>query len=148
MKDGINTTLAIIGGVLGFLFGDIDIFIYSLIIFMTMDYLTGLMVGISNKKLSSEVGFKGLLKKTTILFIIIIANLLDALMDTGTAIRTAVIFYYLSNEGISILENAHNLGIAVPVKILKILKQFDDVDEIIEIEKKASKKNKNKDIQK
>lgn len=109
MKDIINViqiVIAAVGGYIGYFLGGLDSFLYALIAFVVIDYLTGIMVAVLEKKLSSEVGFRGIFKKVLIFSLVAVAHIIDAeLIRTGSAIRTAVIFFYLSNEGISILEN-------------------------------------------
>lgn len=119
-----------IGGYLGYTLGGCDGFLYALITFVVFDYISGVMVAILEKKLSSEVGFRGIFKKFLIFFLVAIANILDMnLVGSGSAIRTAVIFFYLSNEGISILENTVRIGLPVPKKLKEILESFDEEDE-------------------
>ena len=97
---------AALGGALGAVLGGFDGFLYALIAFVLVDYLTGVMVAVVNKKLSSEVGFKGIFKKVVIFALVAIGHIIDTyVIQNGSVIRTAVIFFYLSNEGISILEN-------------------------------------------
>lgn len=116
-----------IGGVVGWFFGGLDGFLYTLITFVVIDYITGVMVGYSTKKLSSEVGFKGICRKVVIFCLVGMAHILDIhVIQTGNVLRTAVIFFYLSNEGISILENASLLGLPVPQKIRDVLEQLKD----------------------
>ena len=99
----------------------------TLIVFMVMDYITGVMCAVSDKKLSSAVGFKGICRKVLILMLVGIANLLDVeVIGTGAVLRTAVIFFYLSNEGVSLLENAAHLGLPIPEKLKAILEQLHD----------------------
>ena len=94
---------------------------------MVMDYITGVMCAVSDKKLSSAVGFKGICRKVLILMLVGIANLLDVqVIGTGAVLRTAVIFFYLSNEGVSLLENAAHLGLPIPEKLKVILAQLHD----------------------
>ena len=94
---------------------------------MVVDYITGVMCAVSDKKLSSAVGFKGICRKVLILMLVGIANLLDVqVIGTGAVLRTAVIFFYLSNEGVSLLENAAHLGLPVPEKMKDILAQLHD----------------------
>ena len=101
--------------------------LYALIVFMVMDYITGVMCAVSDKKLSSAVGFKGICRKVLILMLVGIANLLDVeVIGTGAVLRTAVIFFYLSNEGVSLLENAAHLGLPIPEKLKEILEQLHD----------------------
>lgn len=119
-----------IGGVVGWFFGGLDGFLYALITFVAIDYITGVMVGFSEKKLSSEVGFKGICRKVVIFCLVGMAHILDAhVIQTGNVLRTAVIFFYLSNEGISILENASMLGLPVPQKVRDVLEQLKDDSE-------------------
>ena len=116
-----------IGGVVGWFFGGLDGFLYALITFVVIDYITGVMVGFTEKKLSSEVGFKGICRKVVIFCLVGMAHILDVhVIQTGDVLRTAVIFFYLSNEGISILENASLLGLPVPQKVRDVLEQLKD----------------------
>ena len=119
-----------IGGVVGWFFGGLDGFLYALITFVVIDYITGVMVGFTEKKLSSEVGFKGICRKVVIFCLVGMAHILDVhVIQTGNVLRTAVIFFYLSNEGISILENASMLGLPVPQKVRDVLEQLKDDSE-------------------
>lgn len=107
--------------------GGFDGFLYALIAFVLVDYLTGVMVAVVNKKLSSEVGFKGIFKKVVIFALVAIGHIIDTyVIQNGSVIRTAVIFFYLSNEGISILENVSVLGLPVPQKLKDVLEQLKD----------------------
>ena len=116
-----------IGGWLGYFLGGYDGLLYALIVFMVVDYITGVMCAINDKKLSSAVGFKGICRKVLILMLVGIANLLDVtIIGTGAVLRTAVIFFYLSNEGVSLLENAGHLGLPIPEKLKEILAQLHD----------------------
>ena len=116
-----------IGGWLGYFLGGFDGLLYTLIVFMVVDYVTGVMRAVYDKKLSSAVGFKGICRKAMILMLVGIANLLDlTVIGTGAVLRTAVIFFYLSNEGVSLLENAAYLGLPVPEKLKEILAQLHD----------------------
>lgn len=121
---------AAIGGALGWFIGGLDGFLYALIAFVVIDYLTGLLAAGVQKKLSSEVGFKGIAKKIAIFLLIGIANIIDVdVIQNGTALRTAVIFFYLSNEGLSILENAGNIGLPIPEKLKTMLAQLKDKED-------------------
>ena len=92
---------------------------------MVLDYITGMMCAISDKKLSSEVGFKGICKKVVILLLVGVANVVDVhVVGTGSALRGAVICFYLSNEGLSLLENAAHIGLPVPDKLKAVLEQL------------------------
>ena len=100
-------------------------FIYALVAFVVVDYLTGLMAAAVEKKLSSEVGFKGIFKKVVIFCLVALGHIIDCyVIQDGSVLRTAVIFFYLSNEGISILENASRIGLPVPEKLTKVLEQL------------------------
>lgn len=130
MKDfwnGIQLIFTLMGGWLGFFLGGSDGLIVALIIFVVMDYVSGVMCAISDKTLSSEVGFKGICRKALIFILVGIANILDAqIIKTGSVLRTAIIFFYLSNEGVSLLENASYLGLPVPEKLKDVLQQLNE----------------------
>lgn len=134
MKNIINITQAIltaIGGYIGWFLGGVDGFMYALITFVIIDYVTGLMVAVLEKKLSSEVGFRGIFKKVLIFVFVGIGNIIDVhLIKNGSAIRTAVIFFYVSNEGISIIENAAKIGLPIPQKLKDILEQLNKEEKI------------------
>lgn len=126
----IRIAFAAIGGVLGGFLGGLDGLVYALIAFVIIDYLTGVMVAITEKRLSSEVGFKGICKKIVIFALVGIAHILDTrIIQTGSVLRTAVIFFYIANEGISILENAALLGLPIPEKLKSVLEQIKDESE-------------------
>ena len=121
----IQIVFAAIGGGIGWFLGGADGFLYALIAFVVIDYITGVMCAIVDKKLSSEVGFKGICKKVLIFILVGVANIVDKqIIGNGSAIRTAVIFFYLSNEGISILENTALIGLPVPQKLRDVLEQL------------------------
>ncbi len=136
MRENILYLSTIMGAGLGYLLGGLDGFLYALIIFMLIDYITGIMIGINKKQISSQIGYKGIFKKCTILLMIIVANIVDVqILKEGDVVRTAVIFFYISNEGISILENVNKLGVPIPKKLVKILQTLDDelgIDQEIE----------------
>ncbi|MHB1454996.1 MAG: phage holin family protein [Saccharofermentanales bacterium] len=120
---------AAIGGGLGYFLGGMDGFMYALIAFVIIDYITGVMCAVLEKRLSSEVGARGIFKKVVIFALVGIGHIIDAkLIGTGNAIRTAVVFFYLSNEGISILENAGRIGLPIPEKLRTVLKQINTED--------------------
>ena len=120
---------AALGGALGAVLGGWDGFLYGLIVFVAVDYLTGLMAAAVEKKLSSEVGFHGIIKKVVIFSLVAVGHIIDAyVIQNGSVLRTAVIFFYLSNEGISILENASRIGIPVPEKLKAVLEQLQKKD--------------------
>ncbi len=116
-----------IGGYLGYVLGGHDSFLYALIAFVVIDYITGVMLAIIRKEVSSSIGFKGIFKKIMVFLMVAIGHTIDAyLIGNGGAIRTAVIFFYISNEGISILENSANIGLPIPEKLKEILVQLKD----------------------
>lgn len=116
---------AAIGGWIGWLLGGWDGFLYALVAFVVTDYLTGLMAAAVEKKLSSEVGFSGIFKKILIFMLVGIGSILDRqIIGDGSVLRTAVIFFYISNEGISIIENAGRIGLPIPQKLKDILEQL------------------------
>ena len=124
---GIQLAFSALGGFLGWYLGGVDGFLYALIAFVLVDYVTGVMCAIADKKLSSAVGFKGICRKVLIFVLVGIGNLVDVyVLGEGGALRTAVIFFYLSNEGISILENVSVLGLPVPQKLKDVLEQLKD----------------------
>lgn len=121
----IQAAFAALGGWLGWFLGGLDGFFYALIAFVVVDYITGLMVAVVNKKLSSEVGFKGIFKKVLIFLLVGVGNVVDRqIVGDGSVLRTAVIFFYISNEGISIIENAGCLGLPIPQKLKDVLAQL------------------------
>lgn len=122
----LQTTISVLGGFLGYFLGELDGLIIALILFVTIDYITGVMVAILNKKLSSSIGFKGIFRKILIFLLVAIAHIIDKeIIKTGDALRMAIIFFYISNEGISILENSTYLGLPVPEKLKNILYQIN-----------------------
>lgn len=130
MKEFWNTIQLIfsaVGGWLGYFLGGCDGLLYALIAFVVIDYITGVMCAIINKQLSSAVGFKGIFRKVLIFLLVGIANIIDVqVIGTGAVLRTAVIFFYISNEGVSLLENAGHLGLPIPEKIKTVLEQLHD----------------------
>lgn len=132
MKEFWNTIQFIftaIGGWLGWFLGGCDGLMIALIIFVVTDYITGVMCAIADKKLSSSVGFKGICRKVLIFILIGIANALDIyVLDHAGVLRTAIIFFYISNEGLSLVENSVHLGLPVPEKLKDVLEQLHDRD--------------------
>lgn len=127
MRDLINILMACAGSIVGFLFGGLDGLIITLVVFIIVDYITGVLDAIINKKLSSAVGFVGIIRKILILLIVSVGHFVDAyLLGGGSVIRDACIFFYISNEGISILENVVEMGVPVPEKLVRILEQLED----------------------
>lgn len=130
MKDFWNVIQLIfsaLGGWLGYFLGGCDGLLYTLLAFTAIDYITGVMCAVNDHTLFSEVGFRGICRKVLIFMLVGIANILDAdVVGTGSVLRTAVIFFYISNEGVSLLENAAHLGLPVPEKIKTVLEQLHD----------------------
>lgn len=132
MKEFWNTlqlAFTVVGGWLGYFLGGCDGLILALLLFVVTDYITGVMCAAIDKKLSSSVGFKGIFRKVLIFMLVGIANIIDFhVIKQGSVIRTAVIFFYLSNEGLSLIENAAHLGLPVPEKLKNVLEQLHDKD--------------------
>lgn len=131
-RSTLQIIIAMLGGFLGYFIGPLDSMLGVLIVFVICDYITGVLCGIADKKLSSAVGFKGIAKKVTIFMMVGIANMLDMyILHTNPVLRTATIFFYISNEGISLLENSGHLGVEYPQKLKDILEQLkkEDKDE-------------------
>ena len=130
MKEFWNTMqfiFTVLGGWLGYFLGGCDGLLIALVAFVSIDYVTGVMCAISEKNLSSRVGFKGICRKILIFALVGVANLIDVqVLQTGSILRTAVIFFYLSNEGVSFLENAAHLGLPIPKKLKEVLEQLHD----------------------
>lgn len=121
----VDTVAGVIGAVIGFLYGEVSGIFIALLAFMALDYITGVIIAITNKRLSSEVGFKGLAKKLVILIFTAIGHIIDYyILGDGGVAMSAVILFYISNEGISITENAARLGLPVPEKLKEILQQL------------------------
>jgi len=120
-----------VGGWLGWVLGGLDGFVYALIAFVVIDYITGVMCAVVEKKLNSEVGFRGIFKKITIFAMVAVGHMVDlhiigpsGVVGDYSAIRTAVIFFYIANEGLSLLENTTRLGVPVPKKLKDVLAQL------------------------
>ena len=121
----IQVALAAVGGWLGYFLGGCDGLLYALIAFVVIDYITGVMCAINDKNLSSSVGFKGICKKVLIFLMVGIGHILDTkVIGTGSVLRTAFIFFYISDEGISLIENAAHLGLPIPEKLRDVLEQL------------------------
>ena len=124
---GIQIAFTAFGGFLGWFLGGVDGFLYALIAFTVIDYITGVMCAITDKNLSSAVGFKGICRKVLIFTMVGIGNIVDVyVLGEGGVLRTAVIFFYLSNEGVSILENSAHLGLPIPEKLKEVLEQLHE----------------------
>ena len=130
MKDiwsTIQLVFSAIGGTLGYILGGLDGMLYTLLVFVVVDYITGILYAIVDKKLSSEVGFQGIARKVIIFTLVGIAHLLDVqILGKAGVLRAMVIFFYVSNERISIVENATHLGLPIPEKLKSILEQLKD----------------------
>ncbi len=127
MAINIKMVAGLIGATLGSFLGGVDGLVIALIIFVVADYLTGVLCAAKQKTINSKKGFWGIMKKILIFALVGIANIIDVhVIQTGAVLRASVIFFYLSNEGISILENMDCLGIPIPEKIRKIMKQITD----------------------
>lgn len=126
-KDITRLLFTIFGSCMGFFLGDMDIFIYTLLAFVICDYISGIIRAGFERKLSSKVGFKGIFKKIMIFIIVGIANLCDKnLVQNQSMIRSAIIFFYIANEGLSILENSLAIGLPIPEKLKILLEQFKE----------------------
>lgn len=152
MKDivtSIQLLISSIGGFLGWFLGGTDGFLYALLLFIVIDYITGVMVAILQHKVSSEVGFRGIFKKVVILCLVGIGHIIDTkVVRSGNVMRTAIIFFYLSNEGISILENVASIGLPIPKKLIDVLiaLKSENGDGIVDIKKsEESLKSGNKE---
>ncbi|WP_066675406.1 phage holin family protein [Clostridium septicum] len=131
--NGLQVIVTVLGAFVGGLIGGLDSLAYALVLFVAVDYITGIMAGIVEKKISSEVGFKGIFRKVVIFILVSIAHIIDSkILGNGSAIRTAVIFFYISNEGISILENSARIGLPIPQKLMEVLHQLNREDDINE----------------
>ena len=123
----IQAAITVIGGWLGYFLGGLDGLMIALVIFVVLDYVTGIMCAIADKKLSSSVGFKGICRKVLIFLLVGVAHIVDLrVVGSGSALRGAVVCFYLSNEGVSMLENAAHLGLPIPEKLKAILEQLHD----------------------
>ena len=124
---GIQIAFTAFGGFLGWFLGGFDGFLYALIAFTVIDYITGVMCAITDKNLSSSVGFKGICRKVLIFTLVGIGNIVDVyVLGQGGVLRTAIIFFYLSNEGVSIMENTAHLGLPIPAKLKEVLEQLHE----------------------
>lgn len=132
MKNVWNTiqlAFTALGGFLGWFLGGVDGFLYALIAFVVIDYITGIMCAINDHTLSSTVGFRGICRKVLIFCMVGIGNILDVnILGEGHVLRTAVIFFYLSNEGVSMLENCAHIGLPIPDKLKDVLAQLHERD--------------------
>ena len=126
----IQIAFAAIGGWLGWFLGGCDGLLYTLLAFVVIDYITGVMCAVADHTLSSAVGFKGICRKVLIFALVGIGHILDTqVIGSGSVLRTAVIFFYISNEGVSLVENAAHLGLPIPEKLKAVLEQLHDRSE-------------------
>ena len=127
MEKVFNSIVAVVATFFTYLFGGWDIALIVLVAFMVLDYATGVIWAYIQKTLNSEIGFKGLVKKCMILVVLVVAVLLDRMINSGTAVfRTLVCYFYIANEGISLLENVSNLGLPIPDKLKVALQQLNE----------------------
>lgn len=127
MENYIKAAAAIMGGITGYMFGALDGMLLALISLMMVDYVTGIMIAIIEKTLSSQIGFRGICKKMIMLGVVAVAHIIDkSLLGDSAILRTAACAFYIANEGLSVLENAANLGIPLPKKLMDVLKQLKD----------------------
>ncbi len=123
----IQLAFASVGGWLGYFLGGCDGLLYALLAFVVIDYITGVMCAVADKKLSSSVGFKGICRKVLIFLLVGIGHALDTyVIGNGSVIRTAVIFFYIANEGLSLTENAAHLGLPIPERLKDVLTQLHE----------------------
>ena len=121
----VQMAITAIGGWLGYFVGGVDGLLTALIIFMVIDYVTGIMCAIADRKLSSAVGFRGIFKKVLIILLVGVAHIIDLhVVGSGNALRSAVVCFYLSNEGVSLLENAAHIGLPIPDRLKEVLAQL------------------------
>ena len=124
---GIQLAFTAVGGFLGWFLGGVDGFLYALIAFTVIDYITGVMCAVTDKNLSSSVGFKGICWKGLIFTLVGIGNIVDVyVLGQGGVLRTAIIFFYLSNEGVSIMEHTARLGRPIRAKLKEVLEQLHE----------------------
>ncbi len=116
---------AAVGGAVGFFFGEVTGLFWAMLAFMAVDYVTGVLVAVLNRNLSSEIGFKGLVKKFLILVLVAMGHIIDTyVIGSGSALMSAVMLFFIANEGLSIVENAVALGLPVPKKLREVLEQL------------------------
>lgn len=135
----IQTAITLLGGWLGYFVGGWDGMLIALVVLMALDYITGVMCAIADHKLSSAVGFKGICRKVFMLMLVGVANIVDVhVVGSGNALRAAVICFYLSNVGVSILENAAHIGLPVPEKLKIVQEQLHGRNENTDDEKEKN----------
>jgi len=130
MEKTLQYLCAALGAVMGFCFGELNGLFYALLAFVIMDYITGLIVGWRQKELSSAIGFNGLAKKVFIFCLVALGHIIDAyVLKTGAVLQSAITLFYIANEGISITENAANMGVPIPEKLINVLQQIKNEEE-------------------
>ena len=126
----IQLAFAAVGGFVGWFLGGCDGLLYTLLAFVVIDYITGVLCAVSDKKLSSAIGFKGICRKVLIFALVGIGHILDThVIGSGSVMRTAILFFYISNEGVSLIENAVHIGLPVPQKLKDVLEQLHNRSE-------------------
>ena len=124
MKSIINNVISILATYFIYLVGGIDVAFISLLVIMALDYITGVLSAIYNKKLNSKIGYKGILKKASYLLVIALGVILDKLLGQTGSVRTLIIYFFVANDGISILENVGEMNIPLPKKLKELLDQL------------------------
>lgn len=124
MKHIVSDVISVILTTTIYYLGGLDIALKSLLIMIIIDYLTGLLSAIYNKKVNSKIGFKGIIKKVSYLFIIALSVIIDNVLGQTGTIRTLVIYFFVANDGISILENVAEMGVPLPQKLIDTLEQL------------------------
>ena len=124
MRHFINNAISVVLTTFVYLVGGIDIAMKSLLIVIVIDYITGVMSAIYNKELNSTIGLKGILKKFSYLIIVSLSVILDRIVGDTGAIRTLVIYFFVANDGISIVENIGKMGVPLPKKLTEVLEQL------------------------
>ena len=124
MKIAINNVFSVILTTIVYLLGGIDIALQSLLIVIVIDYLTGIASAIYNKELSSKMGFKGIIKKFSYLLVVALSVVIDNLLGQSGLIRTLVIYFFVANDGLSIIENMADMNIKLPQKLIDALEQI------------------------
>lgn len=140
MKEFICAAIAGLGTFLTFIFGDWDVALQCLVIAVALDYISGIIKAFVNKELSSKIGLKGLLKKVGVFVIVALAVLIDKITGESGAVRTLVIYYFVANEGLSIVENLSEAGLPIPDVIKKALKSLKNEAKGKKHDKKLSSK--------
>ena len=129
MNDIYKSVVSGLIGIAGFLIGDFDGLFKALLVLIIADYITGVIVAVAKKQLSSEIGAKGIAKKILMLIIVAVANVLDVqIIGGGAALRNITIIFYAANEVISLLENTGALGVHYPQKLMDVLQQLKNKD--------------------